>query len=80
MVMQDNLNELFSKISEVTAILDNHLGNGFKGELDQEHFIRWFDKSRKIDPRSTFFWIQKNKNKFNKNMLKYAQSFYKKAI
>lgn len=77
---EDTMSDLFSNIVEATALLDYHLGEKYNGEIYQQYFVRWFDKARKVDPRTTFFWIQKHKNKFDKNMLKYAQSFYKKEF
>lgn len=65
---------------ECRMILDYHLGSEYDGEIYLEHFIRWFDKGKKIDKQEAFIWLKENKDKFTPDMIRYAQNFYEKEI
>ena len=65
---------------ECRMILDYYLGDKFDGEVYHQHFIRWFDKGRKIDRYEAFEWIKENKDRFDGDMLKSAQYFYENEI
>lgn len=65
---------------ECRMILDYYLGEYYEGELFQEHFVRWFEKGKKIDRFEAQKWLKENKDRFDPNMIKYAQTFFDEEI
>lgn len=77
---KDSTVQILQMISEVTHFLNINLGKDYDGEITEEYFEEMITKAREIDPRSPFFWVRDNKERFTPEMIEYIQSIYNREI
>lgn len=75
MVEKDSTVEVVQMASQVTNIF-----KGLPEDMTFEQFEEAFDKAKKIDLRSPYFYIREHKDEFTPVMIEYAQNFYQKEI
>lgn len=80
MAEKESTLEVLRSVSKVTAYLIENLGDDYEEEITQEHFVKSIREARGIDPRSTFLWVRKNRDRFTPEMITYAQGLYEKEL
>ena len=71
----DSLNELITNMAEFNNMKEHLISN-----KDLITFIRWFDKLRMYDARSTWLYLADNKDKLTVQQIRWAEKTYKRKL
>lgn len=70
----DSLRDYFLDLISFIRISHNMLNK------DWDVFIRWFDKCRILEPRATFMYLCRHKDKLTDSEIEYAEETYKRRL
>ncbi len=71
---EDSLSELFSSMSDCVVFCKRMIAR-VDSPVD---FLRWFDKAKLADPRTTYFFLKKNDDKLSEETRKITKPFMDK--
>ena len=72
---EDSLNEWFSRNADFMNIVPRLVK-----AKDETEFALWFDKLRKIDPRTLYFWVKENREKLRPEYVELANAMLPKPM
>lgn len=70
----DSINELLANLVQFHNMRHHLLTDDF------DAFIRWFDKLRMVDPRTTWIYLNMNRDKLSPDQIEYVESIYNRRM